>query len=60
VSAEEHATRLLGMVAALEGCIIHFEERAPNETHEAVLRLRQLQDDILTAFLRHERDLRPL
>jgi hypothetical protein len=60
VAAEEHATRLLGMVAALEEAIIRFEERAPEETRETVRRLRQLQDEILIAFLRQEGDFRPL
>ena len=59
VAAEENATRLLGMVSALEEAIIRFEERAPEETRETVQRLRQLQDEILIAFLRQEGDFRP-
>ena len=60
VAAEEHAARLLGMVAALEEAIIRFEERAPEETRETVLRLRQLQEEIVIAFLRQEGDFRPI
>ena len=58
VAAEENATRLLGMVYALEEAIIRFEERAPEETRETVRRLRQLQDEILIAFLKQEGDFR--
>jgi hypothetical protein len=60
VAAEEHAARLLGMAAALEEAIIRFEEQAPEETRDTVLRLRQLQDEILAAFLAHEGDFRPI
>jgi hypothetical protein len=59
VAAEEHAARLLVMVSALEEAIIRFEDRAPDETRETVQRLRQLQDEILIAFLRQEGDFRP-
>jgi hypothetical protein len=52
--AEERAARLLAMAAALEESILRFEESAPDETHDTLLRLRQLQDEILTAFLRCE------
>jgi hypothetical protein len=59
VAAEENATRLLGMVSALEEAIIGFEDRVPEETRETVRRLRQLQDEILIAFLRQEGDFGP-
>ena len=58
--AEEHAARLLGMAGALEEAIIRFEQEAPEQTRDTVLRLRQLQDEILAAFLVHEGDFRPL
>ena len=60
VAAEEHAARLLDMVSALERAIIRFEEQSPAETRDTVLRLRQLQDEILVAFMRAERDVRPI
>jgi hypothetical protein len=59
-AAEKHAVRLLDMVAALEEAITCFEERSPEETRETVLRLRQLQDEIVVAFLRQAVDFRPI
>jgi hypothetical protein len=57
MSQDVHATRLLGMVAALEEAIIRFEERRGDPSGNTVSRLRLVQGEILTSLelleLRH-------
>lgn len=50
MSTEDHATRLLRMVAALEDTIIRLEGQRAGDTSDAVRRLRFLQGEILTAL----------
>ena len=50
MSTEDHATRLLRMVAALEETIIRLEGQRTGDARDAVHRLRLVQGEILTAL----------
>jgi hypothetical protein len=50
VTAEDRATRLLRMLAALEESIIRLEVQGAGDTSDAIRRLRMVQGEILSAL----------